>query len=184
METKKIKEMAEKINTYLKRFEKDKILNKRENPMFFGSGAYYNRKKVEVTYISYQGSTKLTPIEAEVYLKWLEEGNIGTHRTCFMEVEVPKEENPIVKYLYYYKKNKIGTLEVIKETEKTYVISKKDYGKKYMERVLKKDMKRELISESKEDLKKLVSERLEYKLSKIKKEQEEAQKEFENLKNL
>ena len=135
---------------------------------------------MEVTYISYQGTTKLTPLEAQTYLKWLEEGNIGTHHSCFNEVGRPKEVQEIIKQLYFYN-GKIDTLDIIKETEKTYTVSKDDYRKMYMEKVLKSEMNSKLISEDKEALKVLVKEKLNRKLTKLNNQVKELEKEIEKL---
>jgi len=80
------KEIAERINVYLERFEKDPVINeailKRGGmrfPPYYSAYAVFNGKTVEVTYLSYQGSSNLTKAEAKQYLIALDNGFIGTH---------------------------------------------------------------------------------------------------------
>ena len=177
MEKKEIEEIAHKINNYLETFEKNKEKSPSGKGFCYGAGASYDRKKVRVTYISYQGSTKLTPLEAQTYLKWLEDGNVGSHFSCFDEVGRPKEVEEVIKHLYFYNNGEINT----KETEKTYIVSKEDYRKMYMEKVLKSEMDYKLISEDKEVLKVLVKERLNKELTKLNNRIKELEKQIENL---
>ena len=78
------KEIAERINVYLERFEKDPVINKvllnkggMRLPPYYSAYAVFNGKTVEITYISYQGSSNLTKAEAEQYLTALDNGFIG-----------------------------------------------------------------------------------------------------------
>ena len=80
------KEIAERINVYLERFEKDPVINKAilkrggmRLPPYYSAYAVFNGKTVEVTYISYQGSRNLTKAEAEQYLSALDNGFTGKH---------------------------------------------------------------------------------------------------------
>ena len=95
----KMKEIAERINAHLKRFEADPEINteityhsnrtgKQESAghRFYYAGAYYHRgPKVSVTYISYQGHSNLSKDEALRYLEWLDAGNVGRHYEAFEE---------------------------------------------------------------------------------------------------
>lgn len=181
MEKKEIEEIAHKINNYLNTFEKNKEKSPSGKSFCYGAEASYDRKKVRVTYISYQGSTKLTPLEAQTYLKWLEDGNIGSHFSCFDEVGRPKEFQEVIKQLYFYKNGEIDTLDIIKETEKTYTVSEEDYRKMYMEKVLKSEMDYKLINEDKETLKVLVKERLNKELTKLNNRVKKLEKQIEEL---
>lgn len=84
------KEIAAKIDAYLKRFEATPEINRYDEqsaPSLRLSGLrpYHNAhawavgRFVRVTYISYQGSRALTKPEAEAYLAWLDAGGVGSH---------------------------------------------------------------------------------------------------------
>jgi hypothetical protein len=85
---KKLSEVADAIWAYLRRFEKDPIINA-ARPDFGGTTPYYNAfaqaggRFVYVTYITYQGSRHLTRDEAVRYLAWLDAGNVGHHHEAF-----------------------------------------------------------------------------------------------------
>jgi hypothetical protein len=75
-------EIAGRINAHLKRFEDDPVIKpvlKQGTKSYYyaGAGVYGNR--IGVIYISYQGKSNLKPVDAEAYLAWLDEGNVGTH---------------------------------------------------------------------------------------------------------
>ena len=80
-------EIAKRINAHLKRFEADPVINKPEKTRlyqstirpFFYAWARRSGRWVYVQYISYQGQSALTRIEAEKYLSWLDSGNVGKH---------------------------------------------------------------------------------------------------------
>lgn len=81
----KTQEIAARISKHLKRFEADSTINVKQDVRI--DRPYYNAtvtagNGVYVTYISYQGSTRLTRDEAAAYLAWLDAGNVGTHRCC------------------------------------------------------------------------------------------------------
>lgn len=93
------REVAEKINEHLRRFERDPQINIRrkydretrawvvvepKDPsglgLYFNAGAYpTGNGRVGVVYICYQGASTLPLAEAEVYLAWLDAGEIGRH---------------------------------------------------------------------------------------------------------
>ncbi len=82
----KLKEIAEKICTHLKRFERSKKHNptdsKYKTRPFFMAYASARGTRVYVTYISYQGQSGLKKADALAYLAWLDAGNVGTHHEC------------------------------------------------------------------------------------------------------
>ena len=77
--------IANRINAHLKRFERDKKINKpiksggMATATYYFAGACRVGRFVSVCYVAYQGSTSLTRDEAVAYLKWLDAGNVGTH---------------------------------------------------------------------------------------------------------
>lgn len=81
----KLKEIADRIDAHLKRFEKDPAINKliatRKMKLrtYWLPSAVVAGNRVFVRYVSYQGQTSLTKAEAERYLIWLDEGNTGPH---------------------------------------------------------------------------------------------------------
>lgn len=81
----KLKEIASRINAHLKRFEADPEINKNTKPDRSGLSDYYHAgsgasgSRVFVTYIIYQGSSSLKKADAEKYLAWLDDGNVGRH---------------------------------------------------------------------------------------------------------
>ncbi len=93
------KVLGEQINAYLKRFEADKDgINKvHSGDPKIGLRPYYNANagavggRVQVVYISYQGRCSLTVEQAEIYLKWLDAGNVGRHYEAEKEAEKEAE---------------------------------------------------------------------------------------------
>ncbi len=86
MNRKEVEELAERIDAHLKRFEHDPEINKASSgrmmnitPYFHAHASRAYGPTVSITYISFQGTSKLKPEEAQAYLKWLDDGNIGTH---------------------------------------------------------------------------------------------------------
>lgn len=87
----KPKEIAERINAHLKRLEADPELNAQRwytnskgerhssGRPFYGAWARGGTKLVSITYVAYQGTTKLDADAAQAYLEWLDAGNAGTH---------------------------------------------------------------------------------------------------------
>jgi len=83
-------ELAEWIHLHLKAMENDPKINTRAPDRIPGvkglqrlwhSSAYYAGRgpKIQVTYISFQGSSTLSREEAEIYLAYLESGKTGRH---------------------------------------------------------------------------------------------------------
>ena len=84
MNRKEVEELADKIHAHLQRFERDSKINKTDptyktRPFFYASAHRAYGPTIAICYVSYQGHLKLTPDEALEYLKWLDDGNIGTH---------------------------------------------------------------------------------------------------------
>lgn len=81
----KLKEIAERINAHLKRFEADPVINvnTREDrkglSRFYHASAYQSGSYVGVNYITYQGSTSLSRARALAYLEALDSGYVGRH---------------------------------------------------------------------------------------------------------
>ena len=82
----RLTDIAEKIDTHLKRFEASKKINKLDKKHntqpYYNAGAYQGGNKVRVKYISYQGGTMLDKTEALRYLAWLDAGNVGSWGVC------------------------------------------------------------------------------------------------------
>ena len=78
-----LREIAARIDAYLRRFERDLNINVNVTAggakRFYYAGAAASGGWVGICYVSYQGSSSLRRAEAEAYLKWLDAGNIGTH---------------------------------------------------------------------------------------------------------
>lgn len=77
----KLKEIAARIHAHLKRFEANPQINteRRGLRIYYNPSAYPAGRYVSVCYISYQGRTNLTRVEALDYLKRLDGGYVGTH---------------------------------------------------------------------------------------------------------
>lgn len=77
-----LKDLAKRIDTHLRRFERDPKINVLSahgaHPYYHAHSSAYSRG-VTVMYVSYQHTTKLSREEAETYLAWLDAGNIGRH---------------------------------------------------------------------------------------------------------
>jgi hypothetical protein len=76
------RQIADQIDIFLKKFEKDPMINIRDKE--YGTSDYYTpiafgTTKVNIRYVSYQSTWKLSKEEGLKYLKWLREGNVGTH---------------------------------------------------------------------------------------------------------
>lgn len=76
------KQIADRINIYLKKFEKDPIINKVDEKYqtrrYYFSSAW-GTTKVNIRYVNYQYTFKLSKEEGLRYLEWLDKGNIGEH---------------------------------------------------------------------------------------------------------
>lgn len=82
MKKKPLKEIAESIAKYLRRFERDPKINVKKHGLpgpYYWANAFVSGRYVSVMYISFQGPNQLTREEAEAYLAWLDAGNVGTH---------------------------------------------------------------------------------------------------------
>ena len=79
----KLKDIASRIDSHLKRFEHTPSLNPLDRKYgtrpYFWANSYAAGRFVYVTYISYQGTDHLTKDEATRYLAWLDAGNVGRH---------------------------------------------------------------------------------------------------------
>lgn len=88
-------EVAERITAHLKRFEADKTINAKRAD-FRNTQPYYcpscrpSPRGFSIMYVSYQGTLKLTTEEAELYLVWLDEGNVGKHWEALKHANRPK----------------------------------------------------------------------------------------------
>lgn len=69
-----LKEIARRLNTHLKRIERETLMR------FHNAGAYYmGGARIRITYVSREGGTTLTRPKAIAYLDWLDAGNVGYH---------------------------------------------------------------------------------------------------------
>lgn len=74
--------IAKRITEHLVRFEASTKHNPKDS---YGTRPFYfpNARRVgsrlAVTYVSYQGSTRVSADEAVAYLAWLDAGNVGKH---------------------------------------------------------------------------------------------------------
>lgn len=69
-----LRALATALNAYLKRFERDGLLN------LYNSGCYYmGGARLRITYRSYEGGTTLSREKGSRYLAWLESGKVGRH---------------------------------------------------------------------------------------------------------
>jgi len=79
----KLKEIAERINAHIKRFEADPIINagdrKYKSRPYYHAHVHERGNRVFVQYVSYQGPTSLSKERALAYLQWLDNGNVGRH---------------------------------------------------------------------------------------------------------
>lgn len=76
--------IAQRIAAHLRRFEADPKINReregRGKPYYnAGAGAAAGARRITVVYVSYQGASRLTRAHAELYLAWLDAGNVGRH---------------------------------------------------------------------------------------------------------
>ena len=77
----KLKEIAERIDCYLKKFEADAKINNScvSTEKFWLASATVAGRYVNVCYVNYQGGVNLTKHEALEYLTWLNAGHVGKH---------------------------------------------------------------------------------------------------------
>lgn len=85
-----VKQIAERINKHLERFENNPEINRYDDDStsrsrlsglrpYYGARAWANGRFVRVIYIAYQGSTAVPKNEAAAYLEWLDAGHVGRH---------------------------------------------------------------------------------------------------------
>jgi hypothetical protein len=76
-----LREIAQRIDAHLDRFEADPKINKVVHGMrsYYYAGARVAGRWVSVAYISFQGPSSLDRERALRYLAWLDAGNIGRH---------------------------------------------------------------------------------------------------------
>lgn len=94
-------DLASKIDAYLKRFERDPKINPGKSldkgtktwvpdemgvRDYYGARASGDRHRVRILYVTYQGASYLPIEDAQKYLAWLDDGNIGTHYRALREV--------------------------------------------------------------------------------------------------
>jgi hypothetical protein len=92
-----LKEIAEQINRYLKKFEADPEINKvnkRGVTSFYMAGAFANGSRIGVRYISYQGVSHLTRMQAYRYLSRLNDGWVGHHQQALIDTACGKKIIP------------------------------------------------------------------------------------------
>src|SRR4051812_5757691 len=80
------KEIADRINAHLKRFEASKKINAenaRGHHPYYHAGAGESSGKVQVVYVGYQGETSLNRVQAGWYLELLDRGFVGRHFEAF-----------------------------------------------------------------------------------------------------
>lgn len=91
----KLKEIADKISSYLEKFEKDPKINivgkGSKMKLYYCARSWSSGSRVFIRYIDFQGDSSLTKSEAEEYLKWLDEGNVGK------QFEMERERKGIIK---------------------------------------------------------------------------------------
>lgn len=77
-----VKEIGERIDAHLKRFETDPKINTAGAGLdvsYYNAGAAGRGRFVYVRYISFQGNSNLSKTNALKYLAWLDAGNVGRH---------------------------------------------------------------------------------------------------------
>ena len=79
-------EISNRIDAHLKRFEADPIINafRFTNgvmlPPYYDARAFKGGRYCMVQYLGFHAQSALTKGEAEQYLWWLDDGNVGHHR--------------------------------------------------------------------------------------------------------
>jgi hypothetical protein len=88
------RDLGEKINVHLQRFQRDPKINpskRYDNTTktwvsdehgireYFGAKAFSDRRRVRIVYVSYHGASFLSIEDAKKYLAWLDAGNVGSH---------------------------------------------------------------------------------------------------------
>jgi hypothetical protein len=92
----KLREIADRINEHLHRFDADPALNQPKEgsniPPYYCAYAGVAGSYVRVTYVSFQGGTNLRKSDAEEYLRWLDAGNVGKHYKALSFAERMKNQ--------------------------------------------------------------------------------------------
>lgn len=77
-----VDEIADRIDEYFQEFERDPKLNiirGTNRKRFFNACSWASGRWVYVRYIGYHVAHNITKAEAEKYLAWLDNGNVGKH---------------------------------------------------------------------------------------------------------
>jgi hypothetical protein len=97
------RELAQKIDAHLRRFEKDPtinpgkrfdeqirewILDERGVHVYYGARARGDRHRVWVIYVTCHSGNHLSIEDAQKYLAWLDAGNVGRHFEALREVRL------------------------------------------------------------------------------------------------
>lgn len=78
----KLTDLAKRIGEHLRRFESDPVLSRRadgKSARFWGAACWVSGRYIGITYISYQGSSHLSKVDALAYLAKLDAGYVGRH---------------------------------------------------------------------------------------------------------
>ena len=79
----KLAEIASRIQAHLRRFERDRKINKDRSGNglydYYCTSAFDSGARVGVVYIAYQSVTYLTKSDALRYLRMLDDGFVGRH---------------------------------------------------------------------------------------------------------
>jgi hypothetical protein len=79
----KLQDIAARIDAHLKRFENNPKINvpSAGNTLhpYYWARAWAAGSRVGVVYITFQGPTYLTKVDAERYLAWLDDRHVGSH---------------------------------------------------------------------------------------------------------
>ncbi len=145
--------LAKKIQAKLDEINKKNrsIPEKDQELKLFGHNATYSHGKIGIRYISYHNTNKITLEEAEFYLNWLNDGNVGRHQEALRSMQ--KKEEVVLKNIFLIdSKGDLYEVGVIKETPKSYTLKKEDYHKLYQDKIEKENDTRFLYGETKEEV--------------------------------
>lgn len=77
------KDIAARINAHLKRFEADPAINYAQSDRslkpYFQTNVWSSSRWVLISYVSFQGHSSLSRLDAERYLRALDTGYVGKH---------------------------------------------------------------------------------------------------------
>ena len=149
-------EIGQRINSHLKRFEIEETRRRNAMPReerpelrsYFWAGAHVSGPRVCVSYINYQGPSRLTRDEALHYLKALDDGFEGRHWEWFRKHPPPEPEVQVRFHCII--RDSLGRFRlypVTKRTEKRVYGLPKEYPR-YVERskVVKMNGTAEMVS--------------------------------------